>query len=54
MNWITKFLKPKIASLFKKKSAQSDQVLWKTCECKNLIYKEIMDIFFFNMEQGIL
>ncbi len=40
MNWITKFIKPKIASLFKKKTAETDQVLWTTCECKNLIYKE--------------
>ena len=40
MNWITKFLKPKIASLFKKKSSESEEVLWTTCECKNLIYKE--------------
>ena len=43
MNWITKFLKPKIASLFKKKSAESEQVLWTTCECKNLIYKEDLE-----------
>jgi len=43
LNWITKFLKPKIASLFKKKSAESDQVLWTTCECKNLIYKEDLE-----------
>ena len=40
MNWITKFIKPKIESLFKKKTSDSDQVLWTTCECKNLIYKE--------------
>ncbi len=40
MNWITKFIKPKIASLFKKKTADSEHVLWTTCECKNLIYKE--------------
>ena len=40
MNWITKFIKPKIESLFKKKTTDSDQVLWTTCECKNLIYKE--------------
>ena len=40
MNWITKFIKPKIASLFRKKTAESEQVLWTTCECKNLIYKE--------------
>ena len=43
MNWITKFLKPKIASLFRKKSADSEQVLWTTCECKNLIYKEDLE-----------
>ena len=40
MNWITKFIKPKIEFLFKKKTAESDQILWTTCECKNLIYKE--------------
>jgi acetyl-CoA carboxylase carboxyl transferase subunit beta len=40
LNWITKFIKPKIESLFKKKTSDSDQVLWTTCECKNLIYKE--------------
>lgn len=41
MNWITRFIKPKIQSLFKKKkTAESDEVLWTTCECKNLIYKE--------------
>jgi acetyl-CoA carboxylase carboxyl transferase subunit beta len=40
LNWITKFIKPKISSFFKKKTADSAQVLWTTCECKNLIYKE--------------
>ena len=40
MNWITKFIKPKIDALFKKKTADSDEILWTTCECKNLIYKE--------------
>ena len=40
MNWITKFIKPKIQSLFKKKTAENDKVLWTTCGCKNLIYKE--------------
>ena len=40
MNWITKFIKPKIESLFKKRTAETDEVLWTTCECKNLIYKE--------------
>jgi acetyl-CoA carboxylase carboxyl transferase subunit beta len=29
--------------LFKKKSAESSQVLWTTCECKNLIYKEDLE-----------
>ena len=38
--WITKFIKPKIEFLFKKKTSESDQILWTTCECKNLIYKE--------------
>jgi len=40
LNWITKFIKPKIASLFKKRTADTEHVLWTTCECKNLIYKE--------------
>ena len=40
MNWITKFIKPKIKSLFEKKSSKTEDNLWTTCECKNLIYKE--------------
>ena len=40
MNWITKFIKPKIKSLFKKKTSSSDETLWISCECKNIIYKE--------------
>ncbi len=41
MNWITKFIKPKIKSLFKKRSLNDDKSsLWTTCECKNLIYKD--------------
>jgi len=40
MNWITKFIKPKIKSLFEKKSSKSEDNLWTTCGCKNLIYKE--------------
>jgi acetyl-CoA carboxylase carboxyl transferase subunit beta len=40
MNWITKFIKPKIKSLFKKKSSNTEENLWTTCGCKNLIYKE--------------
>jgi len=40
MNWISKFIKPKIQSLFEKKSSKVDENLWTTCGCKNLIYKE--------------
>ena len=43
MNWITKFIKPKIKSLFEKKSSKIEENLWTTCSCKNLIYKEDMD-----------
>tara|TARA_Y100001970_G_scaffold285090_1_gene403899 strand:- start:1539 stop:2468 length:930 start_codon:yes stop_codon:yes gene_type:complete len=42
-NWITKFIKPKIKSLFKKRSSSSKDALWATCECKNLVYKD--DLF---------
>ena len=40
MNWITKFIKPKIKSLFEKRSSKVNENLWTTCGCKNLIYKE--------------
>ena len=40
MNWITKFIKPKIKSLFRKKTSSAEETLWISCECKNLIYKE--------------
>lgn len=40
MNWITKFIKPKIKSLFRKRSFKIEETLWTTCGCKNLIYKE--------------
>jgi len=40
LNWITKFIKPKIKSLFKKRSNKNEESLWTTCGCKNLIYKE--------------
>ena len=43
MNWITKFIKPKMKSLFKKRSSETKEALWTTCECKNLVYKE--DLF---------
>ena len=41
MNWISKFIKPKIKSLLKKRSAGKDKAaLWVNCECKNLLYKD--------------
>jgi acetyl-CoA carboxylase carboxyl transferase subunit beta len=40
LNWITKFIKPKINSFLKKKSTKDEETLWTTCGCKNLIYKE--------------
>ena len=40
MNWITKFIKPKIKSLFKKKTSTSEESLWISCKCKNFIYKD--------------
>ena len=43
MNWITKFIKPKIKSLFQKKSSNIEENLWTTCGCKNLIYKEELE-----------
>ena len=43
MNWITKFIKPKIKSLFEKNSSKIEENLWTTCECKNLIYKEELE-----------
>ena len=43
MNWITKFIKPKIKSLFEKRSAKVESNLWTTCSCKNLIYSDDMN-----------
>jgi acetyl-CoA carboxylase carboxyl transferase subunit beta len=43
MSWISKFIKPKIKSLFEKKSSKVEGNLWTTCSCKNLIYKEDLD-----------
>jgi acetyl-CoA carboxylase carboxyl transferase subunit beta len=43
MNWITKFIKPKIKSLFEKRSSKVEANLWTTCSCKNLIYAEDMN-----------
>ena len=42
MNWISKFIKTKIQSLFEKRSSKTDESLWITCACKNLIYKDDM------------
>ena len=47
MNWITKFIKPKIKSLFKKKTSTNDETLWISCKCKNLIFKEDFELNFF-------
>ena len=44
MNWITKFIKPKIKSLFEKRSSKTESNLWTTCSCKNLIYSEDMTL----------
>ena len=43
MNWISKFIKPKIKSLFEKRSSKTEENLWNTCGCKKLIYKEDME-----------
>ena len=43
MNWITKFIKPKIKSLFEKNSSKVEKNLWTTCGCKNLIYTEDLE-----------
>ena len=43
MNWISKFIKPKLKSLFKKKSSQDKDTLWTNCSCNDLILKE--DLF---------
>ena len=40
MNWITKFIKPRLKTLFKKQPKTSGDSLWTTCECQQLIYKE--------------
>jgi acetyl-CoA carboxylase carboxyl transferase subunit beta len=40
LNWNTKYIKPKIKSLFKSKVSKNEETLWISCKCKNLIYKE--------------
>ncbi len=43
VNWITKYIKPKLKTLFKKKSSEDKDTLWTNCSCNNLILKE--DLF---------
>ncbi len=43
MNWITKFINPKIKSLFEKRSSKVETTPWTTCGSKNLIYSEDMN-----------
>jgi len=40
MNWITKFIKPRLKTLFKKQSGKKTESYWTTCSCQELIYKE--------------
>ena len=40
MNWISKYIKPKLKSLFKKKSAERDDALWQNCSCTKLTLRE--------------
>ena len=40
MNWITKFIRPGLKKLFKKRPQQGESSLWTTCVCQQLIYKE--------------
>ena len=48
MNWITKFIKPKLKTLLNKKQPKrNDSGLWTTCVCQQLIYKEDLHNNFF-------
>ena len=48
MNWITKFIKPKLKTLLKKRQPKPDDTgLWTTCVCQQLIYKEDLHNNFF-------
>ena len=40
VNWITKYIKPKLKSIFKKRSAENDEALWQNCSCSKLTLKE--------------
>ena len=39
-NWITKYIKPKIKSLFKRRSKNTEDSLWVACDCQEPIFKE--------------
>ena len=48
MNWITKFVKPRLKTLLKKRQPKPDETgLWTTCVCQQLIYKEDLHNNFF-------
>ena len=47
MNWITKFIKPGLKTLFKKRPKPGESSLWTTCICQQLIYKEDLNKNFF-------
>ena len=48
MNWITKFIKPRLKTLLKKRQLKSSETgLWTTCVCQQLIYKEDLHNNFF-------
>ena len=40
MNWITKFIKPRLKTLLRRQSKKNEEGLWTTCSCQELIYKE--------------
>lgn len=40
MNWITKFIKPKLKTFFKKQPVKNEKSLWTTCACQQLIFKD--------------
>ena len=44
MNWITKFIKPKIQSILKRQSKKTEDSLWVACDCQEPIFKDL--IFF--------
>ena len=47
MNWITKFVKPRLKTLLKRQSKAKEDSLWTTCTCQQLIYKEDLQNNFF-------